>query len=174
MVNKQALKYSWKITDEVNPLLISKNRTLLHSHRHPCQLCLPACPSKIIGRVSTASCLFIWFPEGDGCLPMPYCLEIPPRHLYSSASHQGTMPQDDVGWRCPTVLFLGNRSNHTPVKGEKHFPPEDSKVVSQPEGPSHCDSSHSRTRWHLRASLVLHFPSKRETRSGLQRCLFST
>ena len=115
--------------------MISKNKTSLHSHRHPCRLCLPACPSKIIGRVSTSSCLFIWFPEGDGCLPMPHCLEIPPRHLYSTASHQGTMPQEDVGWRCPTVIFLGNRSSDTPVKGEKHFPLRGARLSPSPKVP---------------------------------------
>lgn len=179
MVNKRALKYSWKITDEVNPLLISKNRTLLHSHRHPCQLCLPACLSKIIGRVSTASCLFIWFPEGDGCLPMPYCLEIPPRHLYSSAPPSG----HNASGRCwlevsHCALPREQKQPHSCERGKAFTaPPPPPRVVRlppSPEDPSHCDSSHSRTRWHLWASLVLHFLSKRETRSGLQRCLFST
>lgn len=137
MVNKRALKYSWKITDEVNPLLISKNRTLLHSHRHPCQLCLPACLSKIIGRVSTASCLFIWFPEGDGCLPMPYCLEIPPRHLYSSAPPSG----HNASGRCwlevsHCALPREQKQPHSCERG-KAFPapppppPEGGKVASQ-------------------------------------------
>lgn len=37
--------------------------------------CLLACPSKITGRVST-SCIFIWFPEGDGCFRVLRCIEM--------------------------------------------------------------------------------------------------
>ena len=121
-----------------------------------------ACPSKITGRVSPSSCLFVWFPGGDGSLPTPHCLEMPPRHLYATASHQGTKPQKDVGWGCPVVIFLGNRSQGGCCERGEAFPPEGSEVVSQPEAPSHCDSRRSRTRSHPWASFLLHFPSKRE------------
>lgn len=67
-VTKWALKYSWKITYEFYPLLMSENRTSLHCHRYPRRLRLPAHPSKVIGRVSTTWCLYIQF-SGDGFLP---------------------------------------------------------------------------------------------------------
>lgn len=120
-VNKRALKYNWKITDEVPPLLISKNRTWLHSPRHPCQLCLPACPSKVIGRVSNSSCLFIWFPGGDECLPMLHCLEIPPPTSVFNRLPSGHNASGGRWLEVSQCDLPGNRSNHTLMK-EKYFP----------------------------------------------------
>lgn len=69
---------------EVYMLLMSESRTSLHCHRHPCQLCLPACPSKVIGRVSTTSCLYIQFSEDGFLSPIvlrylpAICMQPPP------------------------------------------------------------------------------------------------
>lgn len=150
---------------EVYPLLNSKNRAA-HTAR----------PIKIIGGVSTSSCLFIEFQKEMGAF-LPHCLELPPRHRIQPPPIRAqclrwTLPGGVPLWssrgvEAVTLLWEG-----------KNVSPEESKIVSRPEGASHCDSSHSWTGWHPQRHLSFIFFQRRKRELAfsrlLQRCLFST